>query len=340
MPKKTGTLTSYGVITVLFILFVGLAGCTNRKQFATLPPDLVITQVSQELAGLRSDLGGVAPTLTALVGAVNAQATGLAEQASEVRQLRSEAATLAASHLQSTETAIQATSILPTVTPALESARSTTRPGITTSLSEIAPPVQVFGKGLELPTPTPIAQAEDILFQDDFSSQGGWFVDSNDRFTLTFVDGQYSFDVVTKNSPIWSVKAKEFVDVSLEVDAAQIGGYSDGYYGLVCRHQDNHNYYLLVVSRNGNFGIAKMLDNQLRFLNFAYVYADLLADKGNRLRADCVGNTLTLSVDGTPVLQATDDSFSSGRAGMVVGNRSMAGTNVRFDNFIVLKPTQ
>jgi hypothetical protein len=124
----------------------------------------------------------------------------------------------------------------------------------------------------------------------------------------------------------------------VEVDAAQTAGPSDGYYGLVCRYEDGENYYILVVSPDGNFGIGKVRYGELRFLNFTDQYAGLLSPLGNRLRADCIGNTLTLYMNGTKVLEATDYDFVSGQVGMVVGNRSTLGTDVLFDNFIVLKP--
>ena len=341
MLKKLTVYKFFRVILLVGFLILTLVGCAavgNRNETPT--PDAQLTQIAQQVSGLRGDLQRVEPTLTALVGAVNLQATLLAEQASDVKNLGDIAATAVSAGLQATLAATQATPPALSGSPTLEGNTALLETGNILPLSQQTPLAEVVGVSLDLPTPTPGDQSTDLLFQDDFSSQGGWFVDDNDRFTLSFIDEQYSFAVVTKNSPIWSVKEKTFDDIRVEVDAAQIGGSSDGYYGLVCRFQNRDNYYILVVSPNGNFGIGKMFDKQLRYLNFTNQYGNLLTDKGNRLRADCVGNTLTLYVDGTQVLQATDDSFKSGGAGMVVGNRSSLGTNVRFDNYTVLKPSK
>lgn len=65
---------------------------------------------------------------------------------------------------------------------------------------------------------------------------------------------------------IWSVRNTTYTDVILEVDAARSAGPEDGYYGLVCRQVDQDNYYGLVISSNGFYGIGKMEAGTFGFL--------------------------------------------------------------------------
>jgi len=55
----------------------------------------------------------------------------------------------------------------------------------------------------------------------------------------------------------------------------------------------------------------------------------------NQLRAECSGTRLTLSINGVPVRQASDASFSEGDVGLLAGTYELPGTRVAFDNFAV-----
>jgi hypothetical protein len=47
---------------------------------------------------------------------------------------------------------------------------------------------------------------------------------------------------------------------------------------------------------------------------------------------------LALYVDGQKVRETIDDDFQSGATGVLAGNRTTSGTDILFDNHIVLKP--
>jgi hypothetical protein len=308
------------IITVLvFLVFVSLAGCDQIFQPAASPtPIQALTQIAEARQALRQELMQAAPTLTALSLALAAPDTPAptadAPSTPTVTPLPPEAAT---------QTLVGQTAI------PVEQPTATAGPP---QLIKPAPP------GEYLPSPTAVGQPGTVLFQDDFSSELGWYTIETDRYNLFFDRGGYQVSVMTKNSPIWSVRSNQFSDSRTEVDATQITGPTDGYYGLVCRFSDEGNYYMFVVSRDGAFGIAKIEDKDVRYLSFTNQFPELIKPIGNRLRADCVGNVLTLSVDGQKVLEARDNAFSEGASGLVVGNHSTSGTAVLFDNFSVLKP--
>jgi hypothetical protein len=60
------------------------------------------------------------------------------------------------------------------------------------------------------------------------------------------------------------------------------------------------------------------------------------APEANHIRGECVGNTLTLYVNGQVVLEAKDAEYGSGRVGLFVRDFGFApGTNGSFDNIVV-----
>ena len=58
----------------------------------------------------------------------------------------------------------------------------------------------------------------------------------------------------------------------------------------------------------------------------------------NLLRAECVGKSLTLYVNGLVVKQVEDSDFSAGDVGLTAAAFNLAGTDIRFDNFQASTP--
>ena len=58
----------------------------------------------------------------------------------------------------------------------------------------------------------------------------------------------------------------------------------------------------------------------------------------NTIRADCVGSTLSLYVNGQKLDEVQDTEFASGDVGLIAGSFDTPGTDIHFDNFVVTKP--
>jgi hypothetical protein len=58
----------------------------------------------------------------------------------------------------------------------------------------------------------------------------------------------------------------------------------------------------------------------------------------NHIRADCIGNSLTLYVNDVQVATVNDISFSEGDVGLMAGAYDVPGVDILFDNFVVYKP--
>jgi LysM repeat protein len=174
---------------------------------------------------------------------------------------------------------------------------------------------------------------ENILFEDDFTTPGVWATIPDPNFELGYVNGTYEITNDFANSFVSSVRAAPTSDVRVEVDANRVGGPETGYYGAVCRWQDIHNYYALVIGNDGLAGIVRIQNGVETFL----VQEDFDFDPQgwNRVGGECAGNTLSLIVNGETVLETRDGVFRTGSVGMMVGTRGEAGVRVQFDNFIL-----
>jgi len=180
-----------------------------------------------------------------------------------------------------------------------------------------------------------------ILFQDDFSnSNSGW---PNDQET-GYVDGGYVIRVADANKDSWVAAGQSLpADVIVEVSAARRAGPEDNDYGVMCRVQDLDNFYFFWISSDGYQVIGKQENGKISFLSSEQMeYTDGIKgglNESNRIRAECVGNTLKLVVNGRTVSKVTDNTFTSGGdIGLAAGTFDEGGVEIFFDNLVVSKP--
>jgi hypothetical protein len=193
-------------------------------------------------------------------------------------------------------------------------------------------------------------QAANILFQDDFSNTfSGWDSLTDENGVTEYKDGAYHIQVNSigkkgNGMDMWANPAKNFKDVRVEVDVTQKDGPDDNDMGVICRYSDandTYNFYYFLISSDGYAGIAKMVDGASSILSDdgKLTGSDAIKLKAsNHIRADCIGDKLTLYVNGQQVASVSDSSFTSGDVGLIAGTFKTPGTDVLFDNFIVSKP--
>ena len=132
-----------------------------------------------------------------------------------------------------------------------------------------------------------------------------------------------------------------FQDVSIEVDAARIGGPDENRFGIICRYQDVNNYYFFVISSDGYYGIGKVSNGVHALLGQEMMVHTPAIQAGiapNHLRAICMGNSLAFFVNQQPVGIASDDEFADGDIGLIAGSFNDLGVDILFDNILVVKP--
>jgi hypothetical protein len=182
-----------------------------------------------------------------------------------------------------------------------------------------------------------------VLFQDDFSStDSGWEQISRDETGITDYDqGGFRIQVLQPHYDYWVNPGLSFTDVSIEADAKKIGGPEDNDFGLICRYSDANNFYVFLAASDGYFAIGKYTNDNFEIIGGDYLQETDTVKSGdatNHLRADCVGSTLTMYINGTQVQQVTDSEHTSGDVGLIASTYDTSGTDILFDNFIVRKP--
>jgi hypothetical protein len=197
---------------------------------------------------------------------------------------------------------------------------------------------------LSMPTAAPTLAPEIVLFQDDFSDPAsGWPTIQNARGGYEYRTDGYHIFVHELDAVLWAKTTREDQDASISVEAKPITEGTDSYYGLTCRIQDDQNFYYFVVRASGEFTIGKYKNAAFQSLLPEGWRSSAAIQKGaqtNRLKADCVGNSLRFYANNVMLAEAADTDFSSGASGMLVGALDPQGFEALFNHFVITQPTQ
>ena len=201
-----------------------------------------------------------------------------------------------------------------------------------------------FDSGLPDADKVTAKPADVVYFQDDFSNEAtGWTKVRTDEGITDYEDGVYRIFVNLENQDYFGTLALSLQsDVRVEVDATKVAGSDDNDFGILCRYQDNNNLYQFLISSDGYVGILKVVDGAMQSIAAETLIEHSAVNMGNaqnHIRADCIGDTLTLYVNGQQVSSAQDTAFiGGGKVGVFAGTYDIPGTDIHFDNFIVTLP--
>ena len=195
------------------------------------------------------------------------------------------------------------------------------------------------------PEPAP-ADNSNILFQDDFSdTNSGWDSADWESGITDYSNGAYRMLVKVPSYVVWANPGEYFDgDTITEVDATKVGGEDDNRYGLICRYSGTSempNYYFFLISSDGYAVIGKTVEGASEFISseeMQPVEAIYQGETTNHVRAECIGNSLSLYVNGQQVAIATDSSYTGGDTGLITGTFEIESTEVTFDNLVVKRP--
>ncbi len=181
-----------------------------------------------------------------------------------------------------------------------------------------------------------------ILFMDDFSQQtGGWRTHADRISYAGYVQNGFRLWVDLPNYLVWSVPGLNFQNVNVYTRARKTAGPNDNYLGVVCRYQDDDNFYAFVISSDGYYGIFKKQGGTQNLLGLAQMDFSEAIQRGgepNEILAACQGDQLVLMVNEVKLLQVTDETFTHGDVGMIAGNSTRPGADILFDYFMVINP--
>lgn len=182
-----------------------------------------------------------------------------------------------------------------------------------------------------------------LLSEDDFSvTPNGWGTMGRSGGDIGFEYEGLTITVNTPNFMFWTVNGSKFTDAQIEVDAVLLEGPANDNFGIICRFQDNSNFYAFVISHDGYFGIFKVVDGTIVVgtENSNLEYSDAIRQGGvvNHIAATCQDDILSLTVNDTLLAQIQDSSFDEGRVGLIASAYSDPGVKVLFDNLQVFQP--
>ena len=108
------------------------------------------------------------------------------------------------------------------------------------------------------------------------------------------------------------------------------------FYGVVCRYQDPDNFYFFDISHDGFYRIGKIWNGTISFLGMSSAQASPLinTDQENQITVECRGNQLSLFVNDQLLQTVTDDSLTSGEAGLCAYAAEIPGIIAAFEYFI------
>lgn len=185
------------------------------------------------------------------------------------------------------------------------------------------------------------------LMRDSFSDDVncGWVIYSGSE-SAEIADGVLTLASSTSGVVAWTNPGRSFDNSEIAVQTRQVSGPNDNAYGLICRYVDDENFYLFLISGDGFYAIGKYESgvSQIQYLTGAdpnfYVQSDAINTgiATNLLRASCVGNQLSLTINGVQVASVTDNSFNSGDVGLAVSTFQTDRVVIEFDNFTVSPP--
>lgn len=189
--------------------------------------------------------------------------------------------------------------------------------------------------------PTREITSSDLFFDDFSENNSGWDRYESEAGMTDYVKGSYRIAVYEPMTDFFANPYQNFKDVIVEVKAVRVEGPENNSFGVICRYQDEENFYAAQISSDGFGGIFLMEDGTYTLLGLEKmipVPAVLGGSGENTIRFECVGNTLTLFANGQPVDYREDDSFGNGDVGLIAGTFDEGGAVIDFDDFRVTRP--
>ncbi len=183
---------------------------------------------------------------------------------------------------------------------------------------------------------------EPVLFKDDFTDHlGNWTTRDDSLSFAGYAQSEFRLWANVPNYQFWSVPELNFKDVLVHTRARKQAGPENNIYGVLCRYQDEDNYYAFVIGSDGYYGIFRTHEGQQVLINQDHMDFSEVIHQGqdvNEIQAICQGDQLTLIVNGTSLLQVQDSALTYGDVGLMIGSFSEPGVDILFDDFIVVKP--
>lgn len=191
-------------------------------------------------------------------------------------------------------------------------------------------------------SPTQASQAPSqgsIFFQDDFSNpNSGWENITDTDGQIGYSNGTYIISVTSPNTVLSGTSGHSASNVVMSVTGRVIQSTGKGDYGMICRQQEDRSYYAFEIREDGYASIWKNYsDTIVPLIDWQY-FPSLAGKSAVNFTVSCIGDQLTLAVDGLTLLSVYDSDFIGGDTGLAAGTLTKGGFIAAFDNFSLQKP--
>ena len=181
-----------------------------------------------------------------------------------------------------------------------------------------------------------------VSFSDDFSQNTGvWDTFSASEGSVFYENGWlHLINYTDATLDTGTLAHQYFTDFILEVETKLVDGADDNWHGVTFRYKDDANYYDFNISADGYYYLAKWInDEQIQLAGptrSSYINQGLGAV--NLVHIECIGSSLSLSVNGHTLKTVTDTTFSAGDMGLSATSWAGSLSEIAFDNIVVTEP--
>ncbi|MCC6500151.1 MAG: serine/threonine protein kinase [Anaerolineales bacterium] len=199
-----------------------------------------------------------------------------------------------------------------------------------------------FNKQNPTPTFTATTSQPVVIFADDFTDpNSGWPTLETSQAKYGYESDGYHIAVFEPNFAPWAKTNRQDEDINISVEARPVTQNVNGFFGLLCRIDDNQNFYYFVVQNSGQYAIGKFQDGVFHPLEgWNASNAIRQGNQTNRLQADCLGSVLRFYVNDVLVGEVNDVDFNSGYSGLIASALDSQAFEVVFNNFQIAEPSQ
>ncbi|MEG5175065.1 AAA-like domain-containing protein [Microcoleus sp. B3-D7] len=183
-----------------------------------------------------------------------------------------------------------------------------------------------------------------VLLREDFKSPSTWKIPPSAKIKNGGLFHQTSEDEINRRSlSIWDIKENKIANFDFSADAKKVKGSDNLEFGIIARYNSQNqprivdNYYYLLIKGNGNFALGKLSSTNKWEHKLGWKYSTTIKQGNNlnRLRIVCDGKRVIGWINNQRVGMFEDDSYKSGKIGVISTRSEKNAIAVYFDNVIV-----
>lgn len=168
---------------------------------------------------------------------------------------------------------------------------------------------------------------------DDFSDNAGWPVADQPDYATGYFENRYFITIYVPRTDAWAVAGWDFTDVWMSTSGLITYGSMGDRYGMICRYQDNNNFYFLAIGYDSDYIIGKYRSGGVSLIGMPSAGYSPAINNGsnNEVAAWYVGNKLILTVNGVMLPSVYDYDLQSGDVSLIAMAAGGGNTSASYD---------